>query len=50
PQEAQKITLFSGAVAASSPDPDAASRVLQFLRSAQAHPAIIASGLRPVDS
>ena len=50
PPEAQKITLFSGAVAASSPDPDAASRVLQFLRSVQAHPAIIASGLRPAES
>lgn len=50
PTEAQKITLFSGGVAASSPDPDAASRVLQFLRSSQAHPAIIASGLRPADS
>ncbi len=50
PPEAQKITLFSGAVAASSPDPDAARRVLQFLRSSQAHPAIIASGLQPVDS
>jgi molybdate transport system substrate-binding protein len=49
PAEAQKITLFSGAVATSSPDPDMAGRVLQFLRSPQAHLAMIASGLRPVE-
>ena len=49
PPEAQKVTLFSGAVATSSPDPDAARRVLQFLRSSQAHTAITASGLLPVD-
>lgn len=50
PPEAQKITLFSGAVATSSPDPDTARKVLQFLRSSAAHQAIIASGLQPADA
>jgi molybdate transport system substrate-binding protein len=50
PPEAQKITLFSAAVATSSPDPDTARKVLQFLRSPAAHPAIVASGLRPAQS
>lgn len=50
PPEAQKITLFSGAVATSSPDPEVARRVLQFLRSPLAHAAITASGLRPVQA
>lgn len=50
PPEAQKITLFSGGVAMSSADPAAARTVLQFLRSPQAHAAIIASGLRPAES
>lgn len=47
PAEAQKVTLFSGGVATSSPDADTARRVLQFLRSPQAAAAIIASGLQP---
>lgn len=47
PPEAQKTTLFSGGVAVSSPEPSKARAVLQFLRSPQAHQAIIASGLRP---
>ena len=50
PPEAQKITLFSGAVATSSPDPDTARKVLQFLRSSAAHQAIIASGLQLADA
>jgi len=47
PPEVQKMTLFSGGVATSSADPDAARAVLQFLSSPQAHAAIIASGLQP---
>jgi len=47
PPAVQKMTLFSGGVATSSADPDAARTVLQFLGSPQAHAAIIASGLQP---
>jgi molybdate transport system substrate-binding protein len=49
PPEAQKSTLFSGGIAQSSPAPARARAVLQFLRSPQAHPAIVASGLRPAE-
>ncbi|MGE4110515.1 MAG: substrate-binding domain-containing protein [Burkholderiales bacterium] len=47
PPEAQKTTLFSGGVAASSPEPARARAVLEFLRSSRAHRIIIDSGLRP---
>lgn len=50
PSGAQKMTLFSGGVGTLSPDPDAARAVLQFLRSPQAHAAIIASGLQPAET
>lgn len=50
PPGAQKMTLFSGGVGTLSPDPDAGRAVLQFLRSPQAHAAIIASGLQPAET
>ncbi len=46
PPAVQKMTLFSGGVATSSADPDAASAELHFLASPQAYAAIIASGLQ----
>jgi len=48
PPEAQKITTFSGGVAASSPHPARARAVLQFLCTQPARQAFLDSGLRPV--
>jgi molybdate transport system substrate-binding protein len=48
PPEAQKITTFSGGVAASSPHPARARAVLQFLCTQPARQAFLDCGLRPV--
>lgn len=48
PPEVQKVSLFSGGVAASSKDPAIARAALRFLASTDAHAAITQSGLEPV--
>lgn len=50
PPAAQKVTTFSGGVAACSPHPARARAVLQFLRTPPAGQAFVDSGLRPVES
>lgn len=50
PPEVQKVSVFSGGVAATSPDPGLARRVIRFLASAEAAPAIIRSGLELMDN
>jgi molybdate transport system substrate-binding protein len=48
PPEAQKITTFSGGVAANSKEPEIAKQFLQFLASPEAAAAIKKSGMQPV--
>ncbi|HYC46871.1 MAG TPA: substrate-binding domain-containing protein [Burkholderiales bacterium] len=48
PPELQKVTLFSAAVGANSPQPDLARTVIAFLASAEAAPAIAKTGLEPL--
>jgi molybdate transport system substrate-binding protein len=48
PAEVQKVAVFSAGVAASARDADMARRVIEFLASAEAAPAIVKSGLEPV--
>jgi len=48
PSEVQKVSLFSGGIAASTTDTDAARAVLKFLASQEAAGAIIKSGLEPI--
>jgi molybdate transport system substrate-binding protein len=48
PPELQKLTVFSAAVAKTSPDPAAAREAIRFLASSEAIPAITNSGLDPV--
>jgi molybdate transport system substrate-binding protein len=48
PPEIQKITLYSGAIAAGAKEPEEAKKLLKFLTSAQALPVIKNSGLDPV--
>jgi molybdate transport system substrate-binding protein len=47
PPEAQKITMFSGGVAANSKEPEIAKQFLRFLASPEAAPAIKKSGMQP---
>ena len=48
PPEVQKVSVFSGGVAASTSDPAAARAVLKFLASSDAAGAIAKSGLEPI--
>lgn len=48
PPELQKVSLFSAGVATSCADPQLARRVIRFLASEDAWPAITRSGLEPV--
>ena len=48
PPELQKVTVFSAAVANTSPDPATAREVIRFLASSEAVAAIKNSGLEPV--
>jgi molybdate transport system substrate-binding protein len=48
PPEAQKITMFSGGVAANSKEPEIAKQFLRFLASPEAAATIKKSGLQPV--
>jgi molybdate transport system substrate-binding protein len=48
PPEVQKVSVFSGAVAASTSDPATARAVLKFLASSAAAGAIAKSGLEPI--
>ncbi len=48
PPEAQKVSVFSAGVAASSPDAALARTVIQFLASPEAAHAITKSGLEPI--
>jgi molybdate transport system substrate-binding protein len=48
PPEAQKITTFSGGVAANSKEPEIAKQFLRFLASPEAAPTIKKSGMQPV--
>jgi len=48
PEGAQKVTLFSGAVATASRQPVRAQALLRWLASPRSHPALIASGLQPL--
>src|SRR3984893_16292803 len=48
PPEAQKITTFSGGVAANSKQPEIAKQFLQFLASPEAAAAIKKNGMQPV--
>ncbi|MCC7486281.1 MAG: substrate-binding domain-containing protein [Burkholderiales bacterium] len=47
PPELQKVSVFSAGVAASSPQPELARRVVRFLASPEAAPAVVRSGLEP---
>lgn len=48
PPELQKASNFTAGIGANSPDPDCAGRVIAFLASAGARPAITASGLEAI--
>ena len=48
PPELQQVTLYSAGIVAGSHDPAAAKRLLDFLASPAAAPAIAATGLEPV--
>jgi molybdate transport system substrate-binding protein len=48
PDVAQRVTLFSGALAAASRQPERAQALLRLLAGAQAHAALMASGLQPL--
>lgn len=48
PPELQKPSNFTAGIGANSPDPASARKVIEFLASAAAHPAITASGLEPL--
>ncbi|WP_255352368.1 substrate-binding domain-containing protein [Xanthomonas sp. MUS 060] len=48
PQQAQKMTLYSGAVATSSTQPEAAQALLDYMASKAAAKAIEDSGLTPL--
>jgi molybdate transport system substrate-binding protein len=48
PPEAQKVSVFSGGVAASSHDPAVARAVVKFLSSSEAAATIAKSGLEPI--
>lgn len=50
PPELQKVSNFTAGVGAHSPDPALARKVIAFLASKKAHPAITASGLEPVSA
>jgi len=50
PAEVQKVSLFSGGVAASSKDPAVARRALGFFASSDARAAIAKSGLEPIEA
>lgn len=50
PPEMQKISKFTAGVGARSPDPACARKVIAWLASSAAHPAITASGLEPVNN
>lgn len=50
PPEVQKVSAFMAGVGANSPDTACARKVIEFLSSAAAHPAIANSGLEPVGS
>jgi molybdate transport system substrate-binding protein len=47
PEDVQSVTVFSGGVTSGARSPGEARALLQFLASAQAAPALQASGLRP---
>jgi molybdate transport system substrate-binding protein len=49
PAEAQKVTMFSAAVASASKEPAAAMQLLNFLGSKEARAIIAKSGLEPID-
>lgn len=48
PPELQKITVFSTGITVSAKEPDAAKKLLQFLASSAAAPAIAKSGMEPM--
>src|SRR6185312_14661820 len=48
PPELQKVSVFSAGVGAVSPDPSVARAAIAFLASAEAAPAIVATGLESV--
>jgi molybdate transport system substrate-binding protein len=48
PPELQKVSVFAAGIAARSPDPGLARRVIEFLASPEAAEAITESGLEPV--
>jgi molybdate transport system substrate-binding protein len=48
PPELQKVSVFAAGVGAASPDPSAARAAIAFLASAEAAPAIVATGIEPV--
>ncbi len=48
PQAVQKVSVFSAGVARSTADENAARKVIQFLASSEAAPAITKSGLDPI--
>jgi molybdate transport system substrate-binding protein len=48
PPELQKVSVFAAGIAARSPDPGLARRVMEFLASPEAAEAITESGLEPV--
>jgi len=49
PAEAQKITLYSAAIAAAAPQPAAGRQLIEFLSSKAAQPAIAKTGLEPIE-
>jgi molybdate transport system substrate-binding protein len=50
PPELQKTSVFSAGIAATSPDPQLARSAIRFLASAEAAPAIMKSGLEPIQN
>jgi molybdate transport system substrate-binding protein len=48
PAEAQKVTLFSAGLASSAPQPTAGARLIEFLSSKEAQPAIEKTGLESI--
>ena len=48
PAEVQQVTVFSAGIAAGAKEPEAGRELIRFLSSADAAPAVTASGLEPV--
>jgi len=50
PAEVQKYTVFAGGIVSGSEQPTGAAALLRFLASAEARPAVVDSGLEPMEA